>query len=96
MYKVIIDELIFEEDFRKVSKPDQQKIITAIRKKLTTDPDNFGTPLKGLLKGYWKLRVGEYRVVCEIQKEKVIVYVIFVGFRRNKEVYKEALKRQGL
>ncbi len=96
MYKVIIDELIFEQDFKKISKPDRQRIIAAIRKKLTNDPEKFGVPLKSSLKGYWKLRVGQYRVVYEIQKEKVIVYVIVVGFRRNKEAYKEALKRQGL
>ena len=96
MYTVIIDELVFEEDFKKISKPDQQRIIRAIRKRLTAEPEKFGSPLKRPLRGYWKLRVGQYRVVYEIQKEKVIVYVILVGFRRNKEAYKEAIKRHGL
>ena len=95
MYKVILDELIFEEDFKKIPKSDQQRIIKAIRDKLTNEPEKFGLPLKGPLKGYWKLRVGQYRVVYEIQKEKVIVYVIVIGFRRNQEAYRKALKRQG-
>ena len=38
MYTVLIDELVFEENFRKIDKPDQQKIIKTIRKKLTRDP----------------------------------------------------------
>ncbi len=96
MYHVVIDELVFEEDFRKISMPDRQIIIKAIRKKLAFDPERFGSPLKGPLKGFWKLRVGQYRVVYEIQKEKVVVYVILIGFRRDKQVYKNAIKRQGL
>jgi len=95
LYQVIIDELVFEEDFRQISKPDQQKIIKAIRSKLVSAHEKFGSPLKGPLKGYWKLRVGQYRFVYEIEKEKIIVYVIIVGFRRDKEVYKAAIKRQG-
>lgn len=96
MYQVIIDELVFKEDFKQISRPDQQRIIKAIRNKLATDPEKFGSPLKSPLKGYWKLRVGQYRVVYEIQKEKIVVYVILVGFRREREVYKNALKRKGI
>lgn len=96
MYRVIIDELVFKDDLKRISRHDQQRIIRAIRDKLTTSPEKFGAPLKGTLKGYWKLRAGQYRVVYEIEKEKVIVYVIAVSFRRNKEVYREAVKRQGL
>lgn len=93
MYTVLIDELVFKEDFRKIDKPDQQKIIKAIRKKLTKDPEGFGAPLRGDLKGLWKLRVGQYRVVYEIRKHKIVVYVVKVGFRRDEEVYREVLKR---
>ncbi len=93
MYTVLIDELVFKEDFKKIDKPDQQKIIKTIRKKLTAEPEGFGAPLKGDLKGLWKLRVGRYRVVYEIKREKVLVYVVKVGFRRDEEVYMEAIKR---
>jgi len=93
MYTVLIDELVFKEDFRKIDKPDQQKIIKAIRKKLTRDPEGFGAPLRGDLKSLWKLRVGQYRVVYEIKKQEIVVYVVKVGFRRDEEVYREVLKR---
>ena len=93
MYTVLIDELVFKEDFRKIDKPDQQKIIKAIRKKLTRDPEGFGAPLRGGLKGLWKLRVGQYRVVYEIKKQEIVVYIVKVGFRRDEEVYREVLKR---
>ncbi|MDY6973048.1 MAG: type II toxin-antitoxin system RelE/ParE family toxin [Thermodesulfobacteriota bacterium] len=93
MYTVLIDELVFEEDFRKIDKPDQQKIIKTIRKKLTRDPEGFGAPLRGDLKGLWKLRVGQYRVVYQIKKKEILVYVVKVGFGRNEELYREVLKR---
>ena len=93
MYTVLIDELVFKEDFRKIDKPDQQKIIKAIRKKLTRDPEGFGAPLRGDLKGLWKLKVGQYRVVYEIKKQEIVVYVVKVGFRKDEEVYREVLKR---
>lgn len=93
MYTVLIDELVFEEDFKDIDGSDQQKIIKAIRKKLTTAPESYGQPLKGGLRGLWKLRVGQYRVVYEVKTDKVLVYVIKVGFRRNEEVYREVIKR---
>ena len=96
MFKVQIDELVLKKDFKKIDKADQLRIINTIRKKLTSKPQEFGKPLIGELKGYWKLRIGEYRVIYEIEKDKIIVYVIMVGYRRDKEAYKKAVIRLGL
>lgn len=93
MYSVLIDELVFKVDFREIDMSDQRKSIKAIRKKLTTEPERYGKRLRGRLKGLWKLRVGKFRVVYEVKKDKILVYVIKVGFRRNEEVYVEVLKR---
>ena len=95
MYKVVIDTLVFEKDFKKIDKANQIRIIKTIRKKLTTKPKEFGRPLAGDLKGYWKLRIGEYRVIYEIKEEKVLVYVIKIGYRRDEDVYKKAILRIG-
>ncbi len=96
MFKVLIDELVLKKDFKKIDKTDQLKIIKTIRKKLTTKPEEFGKPLKGELKGYWKLRIGQFRVIYEIKRDKIIVYVIMVGYRKDKEAYKKAIIRLGL
>jgi len=93
VYTVLIDELIFKEDFKNIDRSDQQKIIKSIRKKLTTEPERYGNPLRRDLKCLWKLRVGQYRVVYEIKTDKVLVYVIKIGFRRDNEVYREVIKR---
>ena len=96
MFKVLIDELVLKKDFKKIDKTGQQRIIKTIRKKLTLKPKEFGKPLAGDLKGYWKLRIGEYRVIYEIEEEKVLVYVIVVGYRRDEEAYKKVISRLGL
>lgn len=96
MFKVLIDELVFKKDFKKIDKTDQLRTIKTIRKTLTSKPEEFGRPLTGELKGYWKLRIGEFRVIYEIENDKIIVYVIMVDYRRDKEAYKNAIRRLGL
>ncbi len=93
MYTVIIDELVFEKDFKRIDKSDQKRIVRAIRDKLATRPNEFGEPLSGTFSGFWKLRVGRYRIIYEIEEEKIQVYVVIVGFRRNAEVYKKLISR---
>jgi mRNA interferase RelE/StbE len=93
MYTVEIDELVFSEDFKKIDRTGQKRIMKAVRKKLTEEPRAYGKPLSGEYKGYWKLKVGPYRVVYEIIESQVTVYVIKIGYRRDSEVYKELAKR---
>jgi mRNA interferase RelE/StbE len=93
MFTVEIDELVFSEDFKKIDGAGQKRIIKAVRKKLTAEPTAYGKPLSGQYKGFWKLKVGPYRVVYEIIESQVTVYVIKVGYRRDSEIYKELAKR---
>ena len=92
-WEVIIHPLVFQEDFKKVGHAAQKKIIKTIRKKLTADPKAFGRPLAGEFHGYWKLRVGEYRVVYTIEETRVLVKVVKVGIRRDFEIYEELVLR---
>jgi len=96
VFDILIDELVFKKDFKKIDRPDQRRILKTIRKKLATKPKEFGKPLRGELKGYWKLRIGKYRVIYEIEEEKILVYVIMVGYRRDEESYKKAIIRLSL
>ena len=95
-YSVVVDVLVLKKDFQKIGPEDQRKIIRAIRHRLTTRPKDYGKPLKGELKGFWKLRVGQFRVIYEIRDDQVVVSVIMVGFRRDEEVYRAALAGLGL
>lgn len=44
-------------------------------------------PLTGNLSGFYKLRIGDYRVIYEFDKENCIIYVNRIGHRR--EIYEE-------
>lgn len=45
------------------------------------DPRRFGAGLKSNLAGLWKYRVGDYRIVAEIQDDRVVVLVVRVAHR---------------
>jgi len=65
------------------------RIKNAIESRLTTAPHLYGEPLRKTLRGYWKLRVGDYRVVFKIVGEEVWV----LGIIHRKKVYEEIKKR---
>ena len=46
-------------------------------------PRHFGEPLRGNLAGLWRYRVGDYRIICEIQEEQLVVLALAVGHRRD-------------
>ena len=78
-----------EEDLESVGLTMARRIVKAIDEKLTRE-----TPLSGGLSGFRKLRVGECRVVYQVVEKQVIVYVLAVGPRRDKEIYRSAAKRK--
>ena len=86
-WRVEIHPVVFKEDFKKVPPSDQQEIVRQVRKKLTVAPEDYGEPLRGNYKNYWKLRVGDYRVIYRIEKQRVSVKVIKIGVRRDYQVY---------
>jgi mRNA interferase RelE/StbE len=50
------------------------------------NPRIYGKALKGNLSGYWRYRVSDYRVLCKIEDEKLVITVVKLGHRRS--VYK--------
>lgn len=82
-----------EQDLDGVGAVAARRIVKAINEKLTTSPLQFGDPLARNLGHFRKLRVGDYRVVYRVQEQKVVVYVLAVGPRRDKEIYRKAMKR---
>ena len=52
----------------------------------TKNPRHFGEALVANLSGLWRYRVGDYRIICRIQDDVVVVLVLSIGHRR--EIYK--------
>lgn len=51
-----------------------------------SNPFQHGKPLTADKKGYWRYRVGDYRIICEIKQDKLIIAVIEIGHRSD--IYK--------
>ena len=83
-----------EEDLESVGPSAAKRIVRAIDSKLGLSPLDFGAPLSGNLANFRKLRVGDYRVVYRVREKAVVVYVLAVGPRRDKEIYRAAIKRK--
>ena len=49
------------------------------------NPREHGKPLTEKLKGYWRYRVGNYRIICEIKDSELVVVAVNIGHRR--EIY---------
>jgi len=92
-WKIRIHKLVLSEDFKSITYPEQKIIFKDIRKKLSLAPKSYGKPLSGELKGYWRLRVKNYRVIYKIREETIEVLVIKVGIRRDEEVYRKVFSR---
>lgn len=93
VWTVKIHKLVLSEDFKSISSENQRFIFQNIRKKLTLDPLNYGKSLTGELKGYWRLRAGDFRIIYKINQNDIEVLVVKVGIRRNEEVYRSFFHR---
>ena len=87
--------LVRDRDLPALDRTARVRIIKAIRMKLAIDPEAYGERLRAELHGYWKLRVGDCRVIYEVRKNLVTVLVLKIGYRRDDEVYLQASKRLG-
>jgi mRNA interferase RelE/StbE len=47
----------------------------------SADPRQFGKPLRGPLKGFWRYRVRDYRILCRLEDGILTVVVVSVGHR---------------
>ncbi len=77
-----------EKQIQKLDRTAQGLIVRFLRERVQTadNPRQWGKPLHGDKGGLWRYRVGDYRLICQIQDERVTVLVVSVGHR--KDVYR--------
>jgi mRNA interferase RelE/StbE len=68
---------------------DRKRILDFIYEKLPHDPERIGSPLSEAFEGFWRYRVGQYRIICQIVNEALVVLVVRVGSRSD--VYRAPL-----
>lgn len=92
-WKIKIHPLVKKEDIKNITKTQRERIKKVIKSKLGRAPEKFGKQLRGEFKRYRRLKVGDYRVVYRIYKERILVVVIKIGIRRDFKIYKDLAKR---
>ena len=75
-YGILYHEDVLREDIPQLSKKNKVRIKKAIEEKLGKAPETFGKPLRRSLKGYRKLRVGDFRIIFRIEKRNVKIFAI--------------------
>lgn len=77
-----------QKDFKKLDISIQKRIkaFTQEIEKLE-NPRSRGKALYRNLKGFWRYRIGDYRLICEILDNELIIYTIKISHRKN--IYNE-------
>ena len=89
MYNLIYHIDVKKVDLPKIDYKNKAVIKRAIEERLTAQPEIYGKPLQRTLKGYWRLRVGDYRVVFRISGNEILI----LGIMDRKSVYSQIKKR---
>ncbi len=84
MWKIEWDSKALKEA-KKLDRNARKKIVEYLEKRVlaSQDPYQFGKPLKGNKAGIWRYRVGDYRILCQIEDKVLVVLVIGVGHRKD-------------
>lgn len=83
MYILAYSEHVISNDIKKLSAPIKNLIQDTIEHKLLLDPFKFGKPLRYSFKNCRSLRVGDYRVIYQLQDTTINILVI----RHRKDCY---------
>ena len=77
------------KDLKKLDRSIQARLLAFLRQRVAPleNPRDLGEALTGATLGsYWKYRVGDWRIICDIQDRRLIVRVLRLGNRR--EIYR--------
>ena len=83
----------FDKEFKKLDRYTQKLIHGWITKNIdnTDDPRRHGKPLTGDLSGLWRYRIGDYRLICTLNDDRLIILALSIGHRRD--IYRSAVAR---
>lgn len=88
-FRLLYHHLVKEKDIPKLNAKLNKQIKEAIENRLLLEPEKYSEPLRKTLKGYRKLRVGDYRIVLRIDDNNIKI----LGICHRKDVYTRVEKR---
>ena len=75
-----------DRNLAKLGKSEAQRILTFLFESVAKldNPRDLGKALTGpRLGSYWSYRVGDYRIVCDLLNDRLVVLVLKIGHRRD-------------
>ena len=83
-YKVVFTDDA-KKQLKKLDKHIASLILGWIEKNLEgcVNPRQHGKSLTANRAGQWRYRVGDYRIICEIQDEEIVILVLEIGHRKK-------------
>ncbi|MDH5776351.1 MAG: type II toxin-antitoxin system RelE/ParE family toxin [Nitrospirota bacterium] len=80
------------KDMKKLDRTAQQQVLDYFDERMVPsfDPRALGKSLKSSFAGLWRYRIGNYRAICRIEDEKLVVLLLRVAHRST--VYDKPLK----
>ncbi len=81
-YKVVWHEKA-NADLKSLDRVIAQKIIDRVKCHLVQQPDTLGKPLKGVLQGLYRYRMGDYRIVYSIDRKESQISILHVAHRSD-------------
>ncbi len=76
------------KELKALGRAEAARIVKTLESRIAAgdDPRRVGSPLKGEHAGFWRWRIGDYRVIARVEDERVTILVVRVAHRR--EVYR--------
>jgi mRNA interferase RelE/StbE len=73
------------KELKKLGRAEAGRIIRTLEERIAVqdDPRRLGAALTGEHAGYWRWRIGDYRLVARIEDDRVVILVVRVGHRRK-------------
>jgi mRNA interferase RelE/StbE len=74
-----------QKELEKLDKPVASRILKFLYQRVgkLDDPRKIGERLQGTLHQYWRYRVGDYRLICSLENDRLVVLVLRIGNRRD-------------
>lgn len=73
----------FIKQLKKLDRFTQRQITSYLANHVTENPRQHGKALVGNRSGQWRYRIGNYRVIVQIEDDKLVIETLEVGHRRD-------------
>jgi mRNA interferase RelE/StbE len=74
-----------EKQLSKIDRQSAKRIVKFLRERISPaeNPRTYGKALRGVLREFWRYRVGDHRIICSIQDDRLLILVIRVAHRSD-------------